>query len=59
MAAIISGFFGKSIGNRASQILTSLFVTISALLSIYILYNVINNEYINTEIHSQIQDSKS
>ncbi len=50
VAAIISGFFGKAIGNRASQILTSLFVTISALLSIYILYNVINNGYINNVV---------
>jgi hypothetical protein len=50
VAAIISGFFGKAIGNRASQILTSLFVTISALLSIYILYKVINNGYINNVV---------
>ena len=44
-AAIISGFFGKLIGNRASQIVTSLFVSISALLSIYVFFNVINNGY--------------
>tara|TARA_Y100000590_G_scaffold365983_1_gene425103 strand:+ start:228 stop:2141 length:1914 start_codon:yes stop_codon:yes gene_type:complete len=47
IAAIISGFFGKLIGNRASQITTSLFVSISALLSIYLFYEVINNSYSN------------
>ena len=47
LAAIISGFFGKTIGNRASQIITSLFVSISALLSIYVFYDVIKNDYTN------------
>ena len=42
LAAIISGFLVKIIGNKASQIITSLFVSISALLSIYIFYDVIN-----------------
>ncbi len=45
LAAIISGFFGRIIGNKASQIITSLFVSVSALLSIYIFYNVITNGY--------------
>ncbi len=45
LAAIISGFFGGIIGNKASQIITSLFVSLSALLSIYIFYNVIINGY--------------
>ena len=45
LAAIVSGFFGKIIGNKASQIITSLFVSISALLSIYVFFNVINNGY--------------
>ena len=44
-ASIISGFFGKVIGNKASQIITSLFVSISAILSIYVFYNVIIYEY--------------
>ena len=39
-AAIISGFFGKKIGERNSEIVTSLFVSISAILSIVIFYNV-------------------
>ena len=50
LAAIISGFFGKMIGNKTSQILTSLFVSISALLSIYVFYDVINNDYSNNII---------
>ena len=49
-AAIISGFFGKIIGNRPSQIITSLFVSLSALISIYIFYDVINNGYTNNVI---------
>ena len=44
-AAVISGFFGKIIGSKVSQIITSLFVSISALLSIYIFYDVIINNY--------------
>ena len=47
IAAIISGFFGKIIGNKASQIITSSFVSISALLSIYLFYDVINSGYVN------------
>ena len=45
LAAIISGFFGNKLGNRFSEILTSLFVSISAIFSIYIFYNVIINDY--------------
>ena len=44
-ASIISGFFGKIIGDKASQLVTSLFVSISACLSIIVLYNVIVNGY--------------
>ena len=45
IAAILSGFFGNKIGNKFSEILTSLFVSISAILSIYIFYDVIINNY--------------
>ena len=45
LASIISGFFGKLIGDRSSEIITSLFVVISALLSLFIFYNVISNQY--------------
>ena len=45
IASIISGFFGKYIGDRNSEILTSVFVSISAILSIFVLYQVIVNQY--------------
>jgi NADH-quinone oxidoreductase subunit L len=45
MASIISGFFGKLIGDRTSEIITSLLVTISAILSALVLYEVIFNKY--------------
>ena len=45
LASIISGFFGKYIGDRNSEIVTSLLVSISAFLSIFILYQVIVNQY--------------
>ena len=45
IASIISGFFGKYIGDRNSEILTSLLVSISSLLSIHVLYQVIVNQY--------------
>ena len=44
-AAIISGFFGRLIGNKLSQTITSLFVSISAVLSIYVFFKVINYGY--------------
>ena len=37
IGAVISGFFGKKIGDRNSQILTSSFVSISAIISLFIL----------------------
>ncbi len=45
IASIISGFFGKFIGDRNSEIVTSALVSISALLSIFVLYQVIINQY--------------
>ena len=50
IAAIISGFFSKLIGDRACEIITSLFVSISAGLSIIIFYNVIFNDYLSNTI---------
>jgi NADH-quinone oxidoreductase subunit L len=47
VAAIISGFFGKLIGDRSSEVITSLLVSVSAILSITIFYNVITNGYEN------------
>ncbi len=45
IASIISGFFGKYLGDRNSEIITSLFVSISAILSILVLYEVMFNQY--------------
>ena len=45
VASIIAGFFGKFIGDRNSEIVTSVLVSISALVSIYVLYQVIVNQY--------------
>jgi NADH-quinone oxidoreductase subunit L len=45
IASIISGFFGRYIGDRNSEIVTSLLVSISAILSIYVLYEVIVNNF--------------
>tara|TARA_B100001121_G_scaffold234893_1_gene208376 strand:- start:579 stop:2480 length:1902 start_codon:yes stop_codon:yes gene_type:complete len=50
VAAIISGFFGKLIGDRNSELLTSFFVLVSAILSVIILYDVIVNQYQNNTI---------
>ena len=45
IASIISGFFGKLIGDRSSEIITSLLVSISAIFSIFVLYEVVVNQY--------------
>ena len=45
IASIISGFFGKYIGDRNSEVVTSLLVSISAILSIIVFYNVVFNQY--------------
>ena len=41
IASIISGFFGRYIGDRASEIITSFLVSVSAIISLVIFYNVI------------------
>ena len=50
LASIISGFFGKFIGDRNSEIITSVFVSISALLSLTLFYQVIVNGYENNVV---------
>ena len=45
ISSIIAGFFGKFIGDRNSEIVTSFLVTISAILSVLVLYEVIINQY--------------
>ena len=50
LASIISGFFGKFVGDRNSEIITSIFVSISALLSLILFYQVIVNGYVNNVV---------
>ena len=45
LASIIAGFFGKLISDRNAEIITSLLVTIAAILSAIVLYEVIFNQY--------------
>ena len=47
LGSIISGLFGKYIGSRNSEIMTSLFVSISAFLSFIIFYKVLSQDYTN------------
>ncbi len=47
IGAVISGFFGKKIGDRNSQLLTSFFVSLSTILSFVVLYKVISSDYTN------------
>ena len=47
LGAIISGFFGNLFNNKFSQILTSVFISISSVLSFFIFYKVINEDYKN------------
>ena len=50
VASILSGFFGRSLGDKLSQIITSLFVSISAILSFVVLFKVIKHGYENNII---------
>ena len=47
LSFIISGFFGKYIGDRISEIITSLFVSISAVLALFVFYQVVTQGYEN------------
>ena len=50
VGAFISGFFGKKIGNRNSQVLTSVLVAISGILSLFIFYKVLIEGYSENKI---------
>jgi len=50
LASITAGFFGKFIGDRNSEIITSVFVSVSALLSLILFYQVIVNGYENNVV---------
>ena len=59
LGSILSGFFGRKIGDRFSQLITSFFVTLSAILSMVIFYEVVVNQtYINHEIFSWINSGE-
>ena len=47
LGSIISGLFGKYIGSRNSEIITSLFVSTSTFLSFIIFYKVLSQDYTN------------
>jgi NADH-quinone oxidoreductase subunit L len=50
LAAFISGLFGKKIGSKFCQFLTTTFVSISTILSFYIFYKVLNYEYTSNKL---------
>jgi len=50
ISSIISGFFGNKIGERNSEILTSVFVSISSILSFFIFYKVLAYNYNNNVV---------
>ena len=45
LGSIISGFFGKTIGDKLSQLITCILVSISALLSLFIFFKVVSSGY--------------
>ena len=50
LGSIISGFFGKRLGAKSCQILTSSFVSISAILSLFIFYEVFVQDYSSNKL---------
>jgi len=50
LGSFISGFFGKNLPTRFSEILTSVFISISAILSLIIFYNVILYDYYSNKL---------
>jgi len=50
LGSIISGFFGKRLGAKSCQILTSSFVSISTILSFFIFYEVLTQDYSSNKL---------
>ena len=50
LGSIISGFFGKQFGAKSCQVLTSSFVSISAILSLFIFYEVFTRDYSSNKL---------
>ena len=59
LGSILAGFLGKILGNKYSQVITSLLVSLSAILSILVFYNVVlNHSYTNHTIFTWIDSGK-
>ncbi len=50
LGSILSGFFGRKIPEKLCQILTSSFVLISGILSLFIFYAVITEDYTSNKM---------
>ena len=50
IGSFISGFFGKKIGDKSCQILTSCLVGLSAIFSLIIFYDVLINAYSSNKL---------
>ena len=50
IGSIISGFFGKKIGDNLNQIIVSLFVSVSAILSLFVFFKVLNQDYSSNKL---------
>ena len=50
LGSVISGFFGNKLGAKLCQIITSSFVSISAILSIIVFYHVTTSDYSSNKI---------
>jgi len=50
LGSFLSGFFGKKLGDKYSQILTSLLVAISGILSLFIFYEVLTEGYSSNKL---------
>ena len=50
LGSIISGFFGKKLGAKICQFLTSFLVSISAILSLFIFYEVFAQNYSSNKL---------
>ena len=50
LGSLISGFFGKKIGDKYSPIIVSSLVTISAVISIFVLYKVLIESYSSNKL---------
>jgi len=50
LSSVVSGFFGKKIGIKTSQLLACFLVSFSAIISLFIFYKVFNNDYSSNKI---------